>query len=234
MPLAGPAISAVPLLATNISAAPLPATTVSAAPLPATTISAAPLPEGTIEIAPLAGSDDAPAPLPTTAVPLVEGPAQMAQLEDQALGTALQLKTSDPVVMEPRAVVKPAQPEDFWAQEEGASGPLPIEVEAPTPVEVDPTPLAGVPPMEAHIVGLAPLAVPETIDLSPAGSPQRLGGAEGAIATIVSPPVKPRMGHPSVAEVLQQRVISEQVVTKPKDFRSQHHKMRLFLDVQLF
>ena len=152
-------------------------------------------------------------PLPATAAPLVEGPAQTAQLEDWALEAVLQLKTSDSVVMELRAVVKPARPEDFWAQEEGASGPLPIEVEAPTPAEVDPTPSAGVPPMEAHVVSLAPLAVPETTDLSPAGSPQCPGGVEGVITTSVSLPVKPHMGRPSVAEVLQQRVISEQVMT---------------------
>ena len=211
--LAGPAISAAPLPGMTISAASLPGMTISAAPLPETTISAVPLPEGIIEIAPLVGSDDTPVPLLTTAAPLVEGQAQTAQLEDPAPETALQLKASDTVVMELRAVVKPARPEDFWAQEEGASRPLTIEVKAPTPSEVDPTPMAEVLPTDAHIVGLAPLAVPETTDLSPTGSPQCPGGAEGVIATSVSSPVKPRTGCPSVAEVLQQRVISEWVMT---------------------
>ncbi len=109
-------------------------------------------------------------------------------------------------------MVEPARPESYWAQEEGASGPLPLGIEAPTSSEVDPTPTAEVLPTDVHAVGPAPLATLESIDLSPEGSPQRPRGA-GVAATSVPSPVKPCTGHPSVAEVLQQRVNSKQVVT---------------------
>ncbi len=73
--------------------------------------------------------------------------------------------------------------------------------------------MAEVPLTGIHAVSSAPLAIPEVTDLTPEGSPQRLKGVGVVAATNVPSSVKSRIGHPSVAEVLQQRVISEQFVT---------------------
>ncbi len=73
--------------------------------------------------------------------------------------------------------------------------------------------MAGILPADVHTTGPAPLAIPETMEISPRGSPQHPRDLEGVAATSVPSPVKPCMGHPSVAEILQQRVISKQVMT---------------------
>ncbi len=60
-------------------------------------------------------------------------------------------------------------------------------------------------------IGPAPLAVPEDSEISPIGSPQR---SEGASEVPIEDPcssTQARTGRPSVAEVLQQRVIREQI-----------------------
>ncbi len=68
-------------------------------------------------------------------------------------------------------------------------------------------------PPEIRPVGPAPLAVPESSEISPVESPRKSGDASGASVEESRSPVQARTGRPSVAEVLQQRVVREQTVT---------------------
>ncbi len=81
------------------------------------------------------------------------------------------------------------------------------------PSEVDSVPMAGILPADIHTTGPALLAILETMDISPRGSPQCPRDSADVAATSVPSPVKPHTGHPSVAEILQQRIISGQVMT---------------------
>ncbi len=55
------------------------------------------------------------------------------------------------------------------------------------------------------------MAVPESSEVSPIESPQRSEGASEAPVEDPHSPTQARTGHPSVAEVLQQRVVREQI-----------------------
>ncbi len=213
MPLLGPAVSAVPRLGLAISTAPLPGPAISAVPLLEPAISAAPLPEGTFEIACLTEEAGTLAPLPGTAAPLVEEWAQTVQLKDPASEIILQSEVNDVVQGGKKAVVEPAQPDDYWIQEDSASRPLPLKIDTPASTEVDLIPTVGTLPADVRATGPAPLAIPETMEISPEGSPQCPSDSESAPAADVPSPIKPSMGRPSVAEILQQRVVSKQVMT---------------------
>ncbi len=108
-------------------------------------------------------------------------------------------------------VVEPAQLEDFWITEDGASGPLSMETEGAAPLPVDPISPMELPLVETHVAGPAPLAIPESSEISSVESLQELDVPLEAPVEGPRSPARPRVGHPSVAEALQQRVIREQV-----------------------
>ena len=70
-----------------------------------------------------------------------------------------------------KAVIASAQPEDFWLTKEGASGPLPLEIGDPAPLQADVVSSTELSPPGVCPVGTAPLAVPESSEVSPI-SPQ--------------------------------------------------------------
>ena len=111
------------------------------------------------------------------------------------------------------AVIEPARPEDFWLVKDGASGPLPSEPKDPAPPQIDIITSTDRSLPEIRPVSPAPLAVPESSEISPVESPRKLGDASGASMEEPHSPVQARMGRPSVAEALQQRVVREQTVT---------------------
>ncbi len=113
--------------------------------------------------------------------------------------------------IEKKAVVEPARPEDFWITEEGASGPLPTETENSAPPHAGPISPMELPPAEAHVVGPAPLAIPENSEISPVESPQEFIDSQEAPVEDTHSPARPHAGRLSIAEVLQQRVVREQV-----------------------
>ncbi len=218
---------AAPLPGTVIPAAPLPGTVVTAAPLPEMADTAAPLPETADTAAPLLEMADTAAPLlemADTAVPLPETADTAAPLSEKRALTACSSpgatpppgagKLDHPSPMrstDQKAVIAPARPENYWLAEEGASGPLPLETGDPAPLQADVVSstelsLPGVCP-----VGPAPLAVPESFEVSPIESPWRSGGAGEAPIEDPCSPTQARMGRPSVTEVLQQRVIRKQI-----------------------
>ena len=110
-----------------------------------------------------------------------------------------------------KAVIAPARPEDFWLTEEGASGPLPLETGDTTPLQTDVVSSTELSPPGVCPIGPAPLAVPEDLEISPIESPQKSEGASEAPIEDPRSPTRARMGRPSVAEVLQRWVISEQI-----------------------
>ena len=196
-----------PLSGTVATAVPLPGTVATAAPLLGTVTTAAPLPDTADTGAPLSETADADTPLP-------EGRASTVHSSPGA--------TPPPAVSKPnlpsptgsadqRAGIPPARPEDFWDAEEGASGPLPLEAEDSTLFPADEVSSTGLPPTGIHPVGPAPLAIPENSEVSPTGSPRSSECASEAPVQDPHPSTPTRMGRPSVAEVLQQRVVREQV-----------------------
>ena len=96
---------------------------------------------------------------------------------------------------------------------DGASGPLPSEPKDPAPPQIDIITSTDRSLPEIRPVSPAPLAVPESSEISPVESPRKLGDASGASMEEPHSPVQARMGRPSVAEALQQRVVREQTVT---------------------
>ncbi len=178
---------AAPLLDSTITAAPLPDTTITVAPLPEPAVATAPLPEELILTARSLSGAMPPSEIASPNCPSDEGP------------------------VEKMVVVEPARPEDFWITEDGASGPLPAEAEGAAPLPVDPISPMELPLVETHTVGPAPLAVPESSEISSVESLQELDVPLEAPVEDLRSPARPRAGCPSVAKVLQQRVIQEQV-----------------------
>ena len=208
---------AAPLPGMVIPAAPLPETANAAVPLPETANTAAPLLETTGTAAPLPETADTTAPLPETAgtaAPLPEEQAPTVRSLPGATpppGVGEQDHLSPVGSTDQKAVIAPAQPEDFWLIEEGASGPLPLETGDTAPLQtnvVSSTELSlpGVCP-----VSPTPLAVPEDSEISPIESPQRLEGASEAPIEDPHSPTRACTGCPSVAGVLQQWVIRKQI-----------------------
>ncbi len=207
VPLPGMVVPAAPLPETADIATPLPETADITAPLPETADIATPLPEMADIAAPLPEMADTAAPLPEKQAPTVH---------------SLPGATPPPGVGEPdhlspvgstdqKAVIAPARPEDFSLTEDGTSGPLPLETGDTAPLQTDVVSstelsLPGVCP-----VGPAPLAVPEDSEISPIESPQKLEGVSEAPIEDPHSPTRARTGRPSVAEVLQRWVISEQI-----------------------
>ncbi len=110
-----------------------------------------------------------------------------------------------------KAVIAPARPGDFWLTAEGASGPLPLETGDPAPLQADVVSSTELSLPGVRPVGPAPLAVPESSEVSPIESPQRSEGASEAPIEDPRSLTQARMGRPSVAEVLQQWVVREQI-----------------------
>ncbi len=110
-----------------------------------------------------------------------------------------------------RAVIAPARPEDFWLTEEGASGPLLLETGDTAPVQTDVVSSTELSPPGVCPVGPTPLAVPEDSEISPIESPQKSEGVSEAPIEDPRSLTRARTGRPSVAEVLQQWVIGEQI-----------------------
>ncbi len=188
-------------------AAPLPGMVVTTAPLPETADTAAPLPETADTTAPLPETADTAAPLPEERAPTARSlpgatpPPGAGELDHLSpTGSADQ-----------KAVIAPARPEDFWLTEEGASRPLPLETGDPAPLHADVVSSTELSPPGVCPIGPAPLAVPESSEVSPIESPQRLEGASEAPVEDPRSPTQARTGRPSVAEVLQQRVVHEQI-----------------------
>ncbi len=208
-PLLGTVATAVPLPGTVTTAAPLPGTVATAVPLPGTVATAAPLPGMVATAAPLPGMVATAAPLPEEQAPLACFPP----------GATPQSEGGEPECSSPvepvskEAVIKPARPEDFWLVKDGASGPLPSEPEDPAPPQIDVVTSTDRSLPETRPVGPAPLAIPESSEISPIASPRQLGDASGASIGEPCSPAQARVGRPSVAEVLQQRVVCEQIVT---------------------
>ncbi len=206
-PLTVPGPRPAPLLDTTITAAPLPDTTVTAAPLPDTTVTTVPLPDTTVIAAPL----------PEPAVAAASLPEELVLTARSPLGATPPSRIGSPDCpsdggsVEKTVVVKPARPEDFWITKDGASGPLPSEAKGATPIHVDPISPMEPPPVEAHVVGPTPLAIPESSEISPVESLQEFNAPQEAPVEEIRSLARPRAGHPSIAEVLQQRVIQEQV-----------------------
>ena len=198
-------------------AAPLPGMVVPAAPLPETADTATPLPETADTAAPLPEMADTAAPLPEmadTAVPLPEERAPTVCSLPGATpppGAGEQDHLSPVGSTDQKAIIAPARPEDFWLTEEGASGPLPLETGDTAPLQTDVVSSTELSLPRVCPVGPAPLAVPEDSEILPIESPQRSEGASEAPIEDPRSPTQARMGRPSVAEVLQQRVIREQI-----------------------
>ncbi len=190
-----------------VPAAPLPEMADIAAPLPGTADTAAPLLETADAAAPLLEMAD-------TAVPLLEEQAPKAHSLPGAMsppGVGKQDHLSPVGSTDQRAVIAPARPEDFWLTEEGASGPLPLETGDTAPLQTDVVSSTELSLPEVCPIGPAPLAVPEDSEISPIESPQKSEGASEAPIEDPHSLTWAHTGHPSVAEVLQQRVISEQI-----------------------
>ncbi len=226
-PLVVPGSQSAPLLDKTIPAVPLPDKTVTAVPLPETTVAAAPLLETTVTAAPLLETTVTAAPLPETTVataPLLETTITAAPLPEELVLTARSPSGATPSSrigspdcplsvgsVKRKAVVEPTQPKDFWITEEGASGPLPTETESSAPLRANLVSPMGPPPAEAHVVGPAPLAVPENSEISPGESLREFIDSQEAPVEDTHSPARPHAGRPSVAKVLQQRVVREQV-----------------------
>ncbi len=208
---------AAPLPGMVATAAPLPGTIATAAPLLGTVATAAPLPGTVATVAPLPEMADTDAPLPETADADVPLPEEQASTVHSSPGATPLHAASEPNLPSPtgsadqRAGIPPARPEDFWYAEESASGPLPLETEDPAPLQADEVSTTGLSLTGTHPVGPAPLAVPENNEVSPTGSPQGLECASEAPVQDPRPSTPARMGRPSIAEVLQQWVVHEQV-----------------------
>ncbi len=197
MPLPETAIAAAPLPETAIAAVPLLETAVAAAPLPETAVAAVPLPETAVAVAPLPEELVSTARSPPGATP----PSRVGSPDCP----------SDRRFVEKTVVIEPAQPEDFWITEDGASGPLPTEAEGAAPIHADPISPMELPLVEAHVVGPAPLAIPEDSEISPGESPQEFLNSQEAPVEDTHSPARPCAGRPTIAEALQQRVVREQV-----------------------
>ena len=198
---------AVPLPGMVVPAAPLPEMADTAAPLPGMTDTAAPLPEMADAAAPLPETADTAAPLPEERAPT----ACSLPGATPPPGVGKQDHLSPVGSTDQRAVIAPAQPEDFWLTEEGASGPLPLETGDTAPLQTDVVSSTELSPPEVCPIGPTPLAVPEDSEISPIESPQKSEGASEAPIEDPRSPTRARMGRPSVAEVLQRWVISEQI-----------------------
>ncbi len=206
-PLAVPGSQSMPLPETAVAAVPLPETAVAAVPLPETAVAAAPLPETAIAAAPLLETAVAAAPLPEELVLTAHSP--LGATPPSRVGSLD--CPSDGRFVEKMVVIEPARPEDFWITEDGASGPLPAEAEGAAPIHTNPISPMELPLVEAHVVGPAPLAVPEDSEISPGESPQEFLNSQEAPVEDTHSPARPRAGRPTVAEALQQRVVREQV-----------------------
>ncbi len=210
-------IPAAPLPETADTAVPLPETANTAAPLLETADPAAPLPEMADTAAPLLEMADTAAPLPETAGTAASLPEERAPMVRSLPGAmpppgAGKLDHLSPVgSTDQKAVIAPTWPEDFWLTEEGASGPLPLETGDTAPLQTDVVSSSELSPPRVCPVGPAPLAVPEDSEISPIGSPWRLEGASEVPIEDPRSPNQARTGRPSVAEVLQQWVICEQI-----------------------
>ena len=186
---------------------PLPGTVVTAAPLPGTVVTAAPLPGTVTTAAPLLGTVDTTAPLPEGLAPAVHSSPEVMP---PSVKSELELPPTKGSA-DRRAVIPPARPEDFWYTGEGASGPLPLKAGDPTPLQADVVSSTELSPTGVRSVGLAPLAVPESSEVSPTRSSQGAEGANKVPAEDPHSPTQARTGRPSVAEVLQQRVVCKRV-----------------------
>ncbi len=225
-PLPGKTISAVPLLEKTIDAVPPLEKTTDTAPLPAEASKAVSLADPVGSATPLVERAITPTPMLDSTAPLVEEQAQMARLEDCTQWATPSSKICDTIPTLPKesdqqkVKVEPARPDSYWIQGEGASGPLPSGADTSTTPEVDFVLQIATPPADTHATSPVPLAVLENTEISPGESPQRPGGSECIPAGRVQSPVKPHTGRPSVAEILQQRVVREQVMvttTKTKE-----------------
>ncbi len=196
-PLAVPGSRPAPLPDSTVTPAPLPDSTVTAAPLPDTTITAAPLPEPAVTTAPLPEELVSTARSPSGAMP----PSEICSPDCPSDGESI----------EKTVVVEPARPEDFWITEDGASRPLPAEAEGAAPLPIDPISPLEPPLVETHVAGPAPLAIPESLEISSVESLQEVDIPLEAPVEGPHSPARPRVGCPSVAEALQQWVIQEQV-----------------------
>ncbi len=216
-PLLDTTITAAPLPDTTVAAAPLPDMTVTAAPLPDTTITAAPLPDTTITTAPLLGTTVTAAPLPEPAVAAAPLPEELVLTAHSPSGATPPSRVGSPDCPSDRGsiekvvVVEPARPEDFWITKDGASGPLPLEAKGAALIHVNLVSPMEPPPVEAHVVGPAPLAVPESSEISLVESLQEFSTPQEAPVKDTCSLARTCAGRPSIAEVLQQRVIQEQV-----------------------
>ncbi len=161
----------------------------------------------TITTAPLLELAVATAPLPEELVSMTRSPSGATPPSEICSLDC----PSDGESIEKTVVVEPARPEDFWITEDGASGPLPAEAEGAAPLPIDPISPMEPPLVETHVAGPAPLAIPESSEISLVESLQELDVPLEAPVEDLRSPVRPRVGHPSVAEALQQRVIREQV-----------------------
>ncbi len=198
---------AAPLLGMVVTAAPLPGMVVTAAPLPGTVVTAAPL-LGTVNTAvPLLGTADTAVPLPEELAPAVRSSPGVTP---PSVESELDLPPTEGSA-DWRAVIPPARPEDFWYTGEGASGPLPLKAGDPTPLQADVVSSTELSPTGVRSVGPAPLAVPEGSEVSPTRSSQGAEGASEVPAEDPRSPTQARTGHPSIAEVLQQRVVCKRV-----------------------
>ncbi len=170
--LPGTVVTAAPLPGTVVTAAPLPGTVITAVPLPGTVVTAAPLPGTVTTAAPLPGMVDTTVPLPEEIAPPVRSSPEVTP---PSVESELKLPPTEGSA-DRRAVIPPARPEDFWYMGEGASGPLPLKAGDPTPLQADVVSSTELSPTGVRSVGLAPLAVPESSEVSPTRSSQ---GAEG-------------------------------------------------------
>ncbi len=72
-----------------------------------------------------------------------------------------------------KVLVEPAQPDNYWIVEGGASGPLPAEAGSPAPPQTDSTHSTEPSPASVQAMGPALLAIPESSEISQGESPQR-------------------------------------------------------------
>ncbi len=218
VPLAVPGPESVPLPGMTVAAAPLPDVTVTAAPLPDMAVTAAPLPDTTVMAAPLPDMTIATAPLPemvAATAPLSEEHASMARSSPSTMPTSGVGSPNHPSSVgstNKKAIVEPAQPDNYWITEEGTSGPLPVGAESPAPPQTDSVLSTEQPPAGVYAIGPAPLAVLESSEISQEGSPRRPSGSKDVPAGNTHSLARPHAGHPSVAEILQQQVVWEQIV----------------------
>lgn len=187
------------------------------APLPEKTIKVEPLVDPSGTAMPLAERAIIPTPLLSPAAPLADEGAQMAHPKCSVQLAMPPSEIADAVstlLEEPDrqgVKVEPSRPDSYWIQEEGASGPLATEASSPTSSVSDSASPIKTLLENANAAGSAPLAIPEDSEILPVESPEKLDCLEhGPVGTIQSH-VKPQADRPSVAEILQQWLVCEQV-----------------------